>query len=63
MREFTLKVEVDIIVKVDDDTTLDEAEQIALFNTSIISSIPLDTDKKYLDLDIDDYHVLDINET
>lgn len=53
-------VNVEIIAEVEDGTSLDDAEQIALHNVdSIQSSISNDLNEKFIDLDIEDYNVVD----
>ena len=54
---------VEVCVEVEDGATINEAEQVALFNIgSIVSSIPCDTVKKFIDIEIEDYTVHSVNE-
>ena len=58
MKEVLVKVNVEILVKVDDDVSIEDATAIALFNADgIVSSIGTKLNEKMQDIDIVDYEV------
>jgi hypothetical protein len=59
MSEFLIKVNVEVLVKVDDDVSIEDATLIALFNVDgIESSISTKLNEKMQDIDVVDYKVI-----
>ena len=64
MKEVLVKVNVEILVKVDDDVSLEDATTIALFNCDgIESSIGTKLNEKMQDIDIMEYEVISSEES
>ena len=63
MKSVIVQVNVEILVKVDDDVSLDDATKIALFNCESISSgINSKLNEKMQDIDIMEYEVISSEE-
>lgn len=63
MKQYSVKVDVEILVKVDDDVSLDDATNIALFNVDgIVGSIGTKLNEKMQDIDVVDYEVTSVEE-
>lgn len=57
-----VNVDLQIEVKVKDGTTLEEAEQIALFHADLTPSLSCDLEEKFIDIKTIDIDICDVNE-
>ena len=58
----TVDLELRIKVEVEEGTTLEEAEQIALFHADLTPSLPQELDGKFIDIDVINIDINDVSE-